>query len=233
MARAPDIPPTITAETGPMEGHRKTHPAYGMLGFSRVSGSPGHLFGSEVKTHGTFIRMTLSSGEENYSLSRSWYHGRAKCLVEVDLSCSQFAEMITGMNIGFGVPCTIRHLNGEPPIPGIKDDSTVHEQIKADVGREVKEAVDDAKKLERQLAAALANSKLSKATQKELTDLAHRITATLTSSLPFIADQYGEALEQMKAKAAAEIDAMVMGVVTRAGLDAIKRGDAPPLQIGA
>lgn len=66
MPRPPDIPPTLTHEDGPMEGSLKTHPACGMLSFSRCSGGPGTLFGSEIN-HDHYIQMTLCPGEAGTS----------------------------------------------------------------------------------------------------------------------------------------------------------------------
>lgn len=210
--------PTITEDNGPMNGIIKNHPAYGMLGISRCQGNPGTLFGSEVKRPHSFIRITLSPGEERWSLSQSWFMGRNKTLMEVDMSHAQFAEMITTLNVGSGVPCTIRHLNGEKEIPHISDDSTVHEQIKADVKDTAKEAVDAICSLR----AAIATAKMPKRQQEELLSLADQARARLTNSLPFVLDQYVEALEAMKQKAATEVDAMLTGAIHRAGLSALK-----------
>lgn len=224
MLRNPSIPPTVTKETGVLEGVVKTHPAYGMLGFSRVSGSPGTLFGSEVKHTGSFIRMTIVRGEEHWSLSQSWFHGRAETFVEVDMSHAQFAEAITSMNVGSGVPCTIRYLPGQQ-LPEIEDTSTVHEQIKADVKDTAHEAIDAIATLK----AAIAAAKMPKGAQAELLKMADSASAKLTSSLPFVLDQYGEALESMKSKAATEVDAMLTSAIHRAGLEALGSKVTPQL----
>ncbi len=212
----PPIAPTVRAEPPPMEGTVKTHPAYGLLGISRVQGNPGTLFGSEIKQPMSFIRITLTRAEDHWSLSRSWHHSRQQ-LVELDMTHSQFAEMITTLNVGSGVPCTIRYLPGEE-LPRIADDSTIHDQIKADVKDTAHEAVDRIKALH----AAIAEAKLPKGVQNKLLELARSAAASLDNSLPFVLDQYQEALDSMKAKAAAEVDAMLTGAIQRAGLNALK-----------
>ncbi len=216
----PTIAPTVTKLDSPRDGHRKTHPAYGVIGVSRVQGSPGTLFGSEVKQTTSFIQITLSAAEEDWHLSQSWIHGRQP-LVSVNMSHGQFAEMITTLNVGNGVPCTIRHLPGEE-LPHIADDSTVHEQIKADVKDTANEAVD----LLKELQAAISEAKLPKGVQNRLLELARQAAARLDNSLPFVLDQYAEALDTMKARAATEVDAMLTGAIHRAGLDALKLSDA-------
>lgn len=84
----------------------KEHPSYGMLGFYRVHGGEGTpLFGSSIK-HRDTIRMRLCHGKVDRMLHRDWYHA-SKMIAEVEMSYSQFAEAITAMNVGDGVPVTI------------------------------------------------------------------------------------------------------------------------------
>ncbi len=217
MNRTPTIAPTVTREDGPMEGIVKSHPAYGMLGFSRVQGDPGTLFGSEVKHTTSFIQMRVTQATEKWHLSQSWRHGNGKALIEVNMSHAQFAEAITSLNMGSGVPCTVRWLPGQE-LPHIADESTVHEQIKADVKDTTKEAVDAIATLR----AAILGAKMTKTQQAELLGLADQAKARLDNSLPFVLDQYAEALDTMKARAATEVDAMLTGAIHRAGLDALK-----------
>ena len=83
------------------------HPSYGMLGFSRRSGSVGSsLFGSSIQHRDTIV-MTLKHGALGRHLNSDHYFGKG-VIAEVEMSYSQFAEAITAMNIGDGVPCTIR-----------------------------------------------------------------------------------------------------------------------------
>lgn len=226
MPRQPDIPPTVKVHQGIHARTVKTHPAYGMASFSRVSGGSGDLFGSELQ-HNHFIRFTLGPGESVWRLSETVYHGHLSPRhVEIDFSAAQFAELITSMNVGMGVPCTIRTLNNEP-LPGIVDTDNLHEQIKDDIATKTSGIVDTARELEKQLAAMLADSKVPKAKQEALRALAATITRELGANLPFVLDQYQEAAEKVKAKVAAEVDAMVTSMVQRAGIAALK-GEVQP-----
>ena len=84
----------------------ENHPSYGMLGFCRTSRSSTHLFGSSIQHKNTIV-MTLKHGELNRQLNEDYYFGR-EVIAEVEMSFSQFAEAITAINVGDGVPCTIR-----------------------------------------------------------------------------------------------------------------------------
>ena len=81
------------------------HPSYGMLSFHRVTGAATPLFGSSIQ-HRDTIRLTLKEGEVKRSLNKDWYFG-GKELFEVEMSLSQFAELITSLNMGDGIPVTI------------------------------------------------------------------------------------------------------------------------------
>lgn len=82
------------------------HPCYGMLGFSRRSCPTTPLFGSSIQ-HRDTICMTLKHGELGRHLNNDYYFGKG-IIAEVEMSYSQFAEAITAINVGDGVPCTIR-----------------------------------------------------------------------------------------------------------------------------
>ncbi len=227
MPRPNDISPTITEEDGPMAGQRKAHAAYGMLRFSRVSGDPGKLFGSEIN-HNAYIQMELCPGEEQRHLSNTWYFGRSKCLCQVKMSSAQFAELITSLNMGSGVPVTIDYLADDMgQRPGIKDEDTLHETIKREVKKEANDAFKDADSLVKTLRATLETSKLPKAKQKELINLAEQLSRAVHDSMPFIVDQYQEAAEKVAAKAKAELDAYATNIIHRLGekaLNALNEG---------
>ena len=86
---------------------KEKHPSYGMLGFSRRQGSKTNLFGSSIQ-HQNTISMTLRQGEMHRGLNTDWFFG-GDVIVEVEMSQAQFAEAITSMNMGSGVPVTIRY----------------------------------------------------------------------------------------------------------------------------
>lgn len=93
------------------------HPSYGMLGFKRRSSVTAvPLFGSSIQ-HRDTISMTLKHGESERYLNNDHYFGNG-IIAEVEMSYSQFAETITAMNIGDGVPCTIRFTEKDGYIEG-------------------------------------------------------------------------------------------------------------------
>lgn len=94
------------------EFKKETHESYGMAGFYRTTCSQGHaLFGSSIK-HRDTIRLRIGTADVCRGLNTDWYH-KDKDIIEIEMSQSQFADLITSFNVGDGVPVTIRRLNGK------------------------------------------------------------------------------------------------------------------------
>lgn len=90
----------------------ETHPAFGLIGASRVSNSPpgATLFDSDIR-HAHTVIVRIKAATRKRDLNRDWIHGRRE-FVEVEMSEAQWASFVSSMNSGDGVPCTIRR-NGE------------------------------------------------------------------------------------------------------------------------
>ena len=90
-----------------MDFKYKTDKSWGMVGLKRATTTvSGKFFGSDVKTNNIIV-LTIKQAEKARSLNRDFVSGR-ETIAEIILTPNQFAEMITLMNYGDGVPCTIR-----------------------------------------------------------------------------------------------------------------------------
>ena len=86
------------------------HESYGVLGFARCQTTGTALFGSSIK-HRNVMKLELREAECQRSLNNNSYFGRKK-LFEIEMSMSQFAQLISMPNCGEGVPVTIREIEG-------------------------------------------------------------------------------------------------------------------------
>src|SRR4051812_19636627 len=113
MKRPEDQEPTV--EESAHGGGRSTterHPAYGMIGASRVNwaGNGTNLFGSDFR-HRNTVRIQIHGADVRRDLSHDWIHADSRrSLVEVELSEAQWAGFVSTLNVGDGVACTIRHV---------------------------------------------------------------------------------------------------------------------------
>ena len=80
-------------------GKVSKHESYGIIGISRVTSHPAkNLFGSSVKhTHSMALRIKTASVDRH--LNQDWYHAENE-LIEIEMSPTQFAEMITSLDTG-------------------------------------------------------------------------------------------------------------------------------------
>ncbi len=215
------VEPTITERRG-AGGSIETkaeHPAYGMIGASRVSGGT-MLFGSDFQ-HNSFIRVTVRTACVRRDLSTDWPHAD-KELIELDMSEAQWSEFVSAMNIGFGVQCTLRHVKGEF-LPGLPYPERRIDQFRAELAEDLSDslgALDD-------LTAAIGELKLSEKAKAALLNRVDKSRSSLTASIPFVAKQFQEHMEATVNKARIEINAHAIHAIHQTGLNALADVVAP------
>lgn len=96
-------------------GKTISHPAFGTMAFYRKHGGPETLFGSSLK-HNDIIECVIRHAHVTRGLHNDWYGGD-NIIVSMDMSYSQFVEIITNMNSGSGMPVTIRWTEKDGKIP--------------------------------------------------------------------------------------------------------------------
>lgn len=195
----------VILQDEPFNGTRETHPAYGMIGANRVSGTTP-LFGSDFMHH-NYVQITIRRAERNRNLSTDWYHGRDE-LIEVSISEGQWATFVSSMNVGFGVPCTINHIDRKG-LPGLPEPPSRTEEFAA----ELSESQEKARQSLVDLSAAIAASGLSGKKQKELLDKVDTAQRQMGPNAQFVAGCFDEHMEQTVERAKIEVNAYAMAVL--------------------
>jgi len=198
---------------------RSTHESYGMVSFSRRTGNPGRLFGSPLNQHESYVCLSIRKSE----LIRDGLHDRTYGsirgdLIEVDMSAAQFAELLTTMNVGMGVPCTISSFNGrqmERP-PEIEHEV---EKVRTTFKKELSNLVAETKKNTKEIWDLLdTKGSLSKADREKIKAHLSHISMELEANMPYTLDMFREATEKVVVHAKAEVDAFVTANVVQTGL---------------
>lgn len=192
-------------------GEKTTHPAYGMLSFSRRSGGRTPLFGSSIE-HRDTIAMTLTHGDVTRGLNSDWYHGNG-VIAEVEMSYSQFAEAITSMNMGSGVPVTVRRTEKDGRIPEC-DFINKKEQFQD----ELKERLSNATKTSRSLideVRSLFNEKktLTKADKEDIISKLSKVYSEIDGNINFTYEMFNEQMDKTVMEAKGEIEAFYQNKV--------------------
>ena len=198
-----------------------THPAYGIASFHRICGNAGNLFGSSVDCD-HYVEMEISSGVEIESDSYHSYLPTGKPHIRVAFSPAQFAELITSMNIGFGVPCTIKEIAGER-IDRIPDEIHVNEldRQKDNFKQQMKELSENLHKAQNRIKELLSLPRLTKEQKDELRNVLYKGIQDIDSNIPFYMELFDEATDNIIQEAKAEIDATVHNCVLNAGIKAL------------
>jgi hypothetical protein len=199
------------------------HESYGMVGFSRISGQSGPMFGSSLPDQGSFIRLRVTRARRTHSLGRDWYHGSAKTMLELDLSASQFAELITSMNMGAGVPCTLRFCEGRPMDP-CPEEKLEAEQVREDFKEKTAQVARNMTESKSRIDEILAKKTLTKADREEVEKLLGLVIQDVRSNMPFWLDQFHEATGKIVSAAKAEVDAFMTHALMQAGQKALAEG---------
>lgn len=203
------------------EETRERDPAFGNAVFSRRSGDY-RLHGSEL-LHQHTIALRIGRA----SVSRDYYQSRHQPdhmpIIEVLFSEMQFAELLTSMNMGSGVPCTISWQEGVGSIPYNPPVET--ETAKTD--KELQANCNRAAESLLEVIAAIDATKLSSKERKALGDMVRKSYYAITNHLPFLVDQVRETIDKKATDAKAAIEGFFVSAIHRLGIDAAKAGGMP------
>lgn len=184
----------------------KKHSSYGMVSFSRTTGGEKFLFGSSIK-HRDTISLKIKHGELVRELNSDWYMGKDR-IVEVEMSYSQFAELITSMNMGSGVPCTIRYTEKEGWI-----DDCDFENKKEKYEKELKEKIDKnlerTKKIINDTTEIFDKKSLTKKDKEKIISQLNSLEKDLSENLPHIYNCFNEQMDKTVMESKGEVEAFI------------------------
>lgn len=198
--------PTRTQKNQIANDYEESHPAFAVIGASRVSGN-ATLFNSDFR-HQHYIVIRIRAATVGRGLSSDWIHGGQE-YIEVALSESQWATFISTLNVGDGTPCTLVWKDGEY-LPSIEYVSDRREQFRGEVNDHIKDAVETIDNM-------LATGKYSKKDREALEHVRRQVLGNLN----FVVDQFDEHAEKTVERMKHEVEAYLTGAVQRAGLTAL------------
>ena len=195
------------------------HPSYGLLQFNRVTGSPKNLFGTHLHPQ-NFIEMKVVHGERLEHDGREDYYGK-ETILRVWMSANQFSECITGLNVGMGVPCTIRQIGREempyPPtqvVPTERIQSYFELRMK-EFGTAIREQLASVSEILNK------DGAINKKDREALRKVFERALQEIEQNIPFFLNEYEESAIKIVTHAKTEFDAFVSHAAMRIGLEKI------------
>jgi len=222
-------PPTV--EPHEDDGQKFTHPSYGVVKVTRVSGQSA-LFDSAFE-HQHFIALSICRAARYSKDGYDFIHedtgvaGSHREIVEVWMSETQFARAITSVGAGSGSPCTIAHENGKQvPEPEREDAQKGHKDL---VKRKLQGELDDLQKMASDLREKRnAKKRLTLAEMDAMIQTMELTAQQFASNMAFYAGCMEEHMEKTVASAKAEIEVHLSVQAQRLG---INRDKVPQLEI--
>lgn len=201
------------------------HPSFGVIGAARwTAGGKGmRLFGSALPGHNAGVTLTIKEASVRNDRGHEFIYGE-RLVAQVYLSPVQWAELLTSMNIGDGVPCTIRYVTGDPDYrdaPPAKE--SMPEKAKRDFAAMLKERADRLHTRRLQVAAKL-RGKVSAALAQEIDIEFQMAEQDVRTNAPWYVEQFTEATSKVVASAKAEVDAFLTNVAQQMGVKALQTG---------
>lgn len=225
MSERKQVPITVTkrAEGDTLE----THPSFGLVSVGRYTCNPSqHFFGSAIAHH-TGVSLSIHTAEKVRNLSNDWFHDTGE-LIEINMTETQWAQVLSHFNVGPGVPCTLNHVNralaSKYPDISVPKCPEVHErkQIETEFQSEMSKITDGMKSLHKLADDLLTKQSVTKGDRKQFVDIVNTLQRKIDSCMPFIVGQFNESLDGMVTEAKADVEAFTGSMLRQAGIEAIK-----------
>lgn len=206
----------------------ESHESFGLISISRVRGK-ARLFGSAISSHDTFFELAVRQSVVRHSLGRDRYQSAGPEIVRVKLSAAQFAELITTLNVGSGVPCTLDLVMGEK-VESPPEQYTEVEKVEQEFASRAKGVVDSLLASQTVVKDLLGKKSLTSADKKAILSVVEDAARDIGRNMPFLLRQFGEAAEKVKTTAKQEVESFFALSLHRLGLESMQ-GDWSGVQI--
>jgi hypothetical protein len=197
----------------------QTHPSFGQIQISRVQGGNHGLYGSSIK-HNNFIELRICNSRHIIDGEHEWYFDDHNPIIEVRLSQTQFAEMITTLNVGNGVPCTIIKKEGSRiEIPNFGSKKEIHSK---NFSRRMNGFASRIHNLRKKASEILNGDKpaLKKEKEELLKELDFALTE-ISSNIPYFEKQFQKQMDRTVMEAKGEVEAFVTGTIQRLVIESL------------
>lgn len=200
-----------------MEREETTHPSFGIIEFSRVNGI-SNFFGSDLQQD-HYITLRISEGEKVSDLSSERFYPR-KRILQARMTATQFSELITSLNIGSGVPCTLEIANGQI-VEKLPEQENRKEFVHRKFKDRLKEFSNNLISYQKEAKDIVKKKTLSKDDQNNLINNLDYLITEINSNIPFFAQCFQEVMDEMVVEAKTEIEASILHKINQVGLSTL------------
>lgn len=194
---------------------------------SRVSGST-NLFRSSLNHH-NWIELTISNAVVVENSGASDFLMEAGHLITVAMTETQFARMISSLNMGEGTACTLESIGGQRLKPCEPEDRAAffEKSHNEHLDGNAQNLLGIGKRLQ-----AMLDAK-HRPTLKEMAEIVHELRVAggnFDSNQDYYRERFREDCERVVEEAKTEIEAHIVNAVAKAGLEHLK-AEMPALNV--
>jgi hypothetical protein len=203
---------------------KDTHPAFGQISINRINGGGLEFYGAAQQNHPTWFEIKIQSSECQHNLNTNWYHVK-DLITSLRITSLQFTELITNMNTGEGVPCTLEFANGKY-LPYIKGSTAEIDKIKARFANKLESTKIYNDEKDAEINEILNKKTINKEDRRRLKFLMTGVHESSKSGAKFAMKCFAEAAEDIESEVKREASEFVNYVARSAGLKALKNMNA-------
>ncbi|WNL50763.1 hypothetical protein RPALISO_176 [Ruegeria phage RpAliso] len=185
---------------------REREPYMATVVVNRTQSNGTYLFDSDAK-HDNFVTLSIHRASRERRHGGNYVYAEGE-VMQVAMTESQWATMVSSMGVGSGTPATLQREGGHriqpPPAPDNNREKFDNDMVT--IVEEIIERVD-----------RLAEGKHTKATKFEL----RIISDFLRKNIPFIRDRFDEHMEERTDRAKTEVEAHMNAMIQRAGMESL------------
>lgn len=200
-----------------MERERISHESFGQIRFNRVSGN-ANFYGSEL-TQNHYISLEIYNSEVERDLSQDWYYNK-KQVLRLRMSSGQFSELITNMNSGSGVPCTLERIQGRA-VDKLPTQESRKEFVHRKFEDRMKEFSNSIREQQNRAKELVKKKTLSKQDIQDLTHHIEWLTTEVEKNIPFFAKCFQETMDEVVLETKTEVENAIQHKINVLGLDAL------------
>ena len=144
------------------------------------------------------------------------------------MSQSQFAQAITSLNMGAGVPVTLRQINGEyiEPCPFVDKREQFSNEFREDMNELTKKIKETTKAVED----LIQNKRtFTKADKEQILSTLHSVSQQLSSNYPYMFSMFNEQMDKTVTEAKAEIESHLQARMEDVALKAMGKSQEQEL----
>ena len=187
-----------------------------------IGGSGTALFGSTIM-HNNVIRLSISKGMMEREGNEDWFLAGTDIndmIVEVEMSYTQFAEAITSLNIGEGIPVTITKVNGTFVEPCPYSDR--QKVMRREVDEATRDLVRQLEKRSEEIEKLLDEKRvLSREDRRNIVSTLKNVRQELKSNIPYLQKLFAEQMDKTVTEAKGEFETYLQNKMNSIALAAI------------